>query len=653
MSEANSNAAPDIGQGLSIEAGPEIVRNERHWRARTAEGQAVVLAQLRPELADDESLRRRYVYEAERLAAIDAPALAAVLATGPTPDARDPSAIAPWRLRSQPSGIRLDRVLDERAPLPVDECIALLLSLATAVHELNSAGLVLRDLEPRTVVLAEDQRVCITDVGLARVDILSSRTASSLMLESSAYAAPEHLLATLIDARADVFSVAACAWHALTGVPPFSEESPFLRDYSALPALDQLREHLPEGLGDLLKSCLSEDPDSRPNGCEQLIDMLQGGERAALQVIELVRCQACGMELRLGLRLCLHCGKEAVLFEKAGDEQEYSVVLKAAKEEQAFYALLHRFFEDVAEEAPPKLNFLVGDPRMYSKAENKSRIRLPVALLEGLTKESATALVQRLKKDGLKAVVKKGALKASSGKRVGRGLMISGLGIGGLFATLGLALGAAPVAVIGAIGGGGMVVAGAIVKRVSKAPAEKPALAQLREAPLALPASDPYVARMADLLGKDLAPDLREQVSALALLVQRLCDHRDENRSAQSMLDMLLEPLDELVSLIGEEVEAIATIDYDLRDLDEGHLVRAIARSHAREEARSRRTELLAGLDKLRELEDRRATHMSDLLQAAALLQRSVSLGLSHTDGKLLQSNRITMALASLGETES
>lgn len=651
MSDAKSEALPDVGQELRIEKGPETVRNERRWMVRTAEGETLVLAQLRPELADDESLRRRYVYEAERLAAISAPALARTLATGPAPDARDPNALAPWRLRSHPTGRRLDRVFDERAPLPIDEAVALLRSLCTAVHQLNSAGLVLRDLEPRSVVLLEDQSVRITDVGLARVDILSSRTASSLMLESSAYAAPEHLRATLIDARADLFSVAAIAWHGLTGVPPFDEDSPFLRDYSALPLLRDLRAEIPPGLGELLRSCLQEDPDLRPNSCAHVIDILQGVTPNALAVIELVCCQACGEELRLGLRLCLHCGKEAVQFSKAEGGQAYSVVLKQAKEDQAFHSKLRKFFEDVGEQPPEHLNFLVGDVRMYSKAEIKSRIKLPVALLSGLSKESANALVTRLQKEGLKVKANKGAPGPPSGKAVGRGLMIAGGGVGLILGGVGLLAGIAPVAIVGAIIGGSLALAGAIVRRVSKPPVPRSALGQLREAPLALPASDPYVARLGELLGKELAADLREQVSALALLVQRLCDHRNENRGAADSLAMLLEPLDALVTVICEEVEAIASIDQDLKGLDEGHLVRAIARSRAREEERGRRSDLLAGLDKLRQLEDRRATHMSDLLQAAALLDRTVSLGLSETDGKLLESNRITMALASLGDS--
>jgi hypothetical protein len=164
-----------------------------------------------------------------------------------------------------------------------------------------------------------------------------------------------------------------------------------------------------------------------------------------------------------------------------------------------------------------------------------------------------------------------------------------------------------------------------------------------------LPVSDPYVARLASLLGQDLAADVREQVSELALLVQRLCDHRADSKDETGALEMLLEPLSNLVDLIGEEVDSICAIDAELASLDEGTLVRAIAASDARDEGRTKRTHFLEGLDRLRALEDRRAVHLGALLQAAALLARTVRLGLSETDGQLLNSNRITMALASLG----
>lgn len=639
--------APSTGHALTVDPLPETVRNEVRWSARTSDGDLVVLAQLLPALACDESLRRRYVYEAERLANTDNPFLAQVLAVGPQPDPRSPDAVPPWRLRCEPTGTRLDRFLDERAPLPIDEAIDLLRRLARAVHSLNTEDLVLRDLEPRSIVLRGNGDPIITDVGLARVDILSSRTASSLMLESSAYAAPEHLRATVVDARADVYTLAAIAWQALCGVLPYDEGSPFLRDYSSLPALGTMRDGIPKGLDELLRSCLNEHPDDRPNSSEELLHRLDGGTTEALSAIERVRCQACGKELRLGLRLCLHCGKTAVQFERETDGPGYNIVLRKAKEDQVFHERLRRFFEDVGEGPPPELNFLIGDSRMYSKGERKARTKLPVALLRGLSLDTALALSKRLKSDGFDVKSKKGILVPRRRKRARRMMWFGGLGGGALVATAAVT-GSWMLLLAGVFGGITMFSVGA-VKRHQARQEDIPPLAELRAGPAALPASDPFVSRIASLLTKELAADVREQVSDLALLVQRLCDHRAEAADESGALAMLTEPLDALVALICEEVESIHAIDVELAELDEGALIRAIASSEARSEERSSRMHFLSGLDRLRALEDRRASHMGALLQAGALLERTVGLGLSETDGRLLESNRITTALAALG----
>lgn len=639
-------APPQIDRVLHVESELEAVRNEHRWKCRTDEGEAVVLAQLLPELAADESLRRRYVYEAERLASIQCSSLAEVLAVGPKPDPRDPKAAPPWRLRLDPKGVRLDRWLSERSPVPPDEGIELLGRLAEAVHSLNLAGVVLRDLEPRSIVLGEHKSITITDVGLARVDILSSRTASSLMLESSAYAAPEHLRATVVDARADVYTLGAIAWQALTGVLPYDEDSPFLRKYDSLPNLAELRQGIPPGIDKLLRSCLSEDPQARPKSAGQLVDILRGSVQG-VQGLERVRCQACGEELRLGLRLCLNCGKAAVQFTQALDGDGYSVSLRKATEEPAFHSKLQRFFEDVAAGPVPRLNFLIGDARMYSKAERLRRIALPAALFNDLSKESAEALAERLSADGIKVKVEQGDSRTRTLRRAKRYLW-AGAGIAATGVIGAAAASFAPLAIIGGVVGGMVMGGGALVRRYAKRLPNR-GLAQLRKAPLALPASDPYVVRLASLLADELSPDVREQVSELALLVQRLVDHRAEGEGAQGALDMLMEPLSNLVSLVCDEVEALRGIDKELSSLDEGHLIRAIAASRAREEDRSHRREFLAGLDRIRSLEDRRSLHMGDLLQASALLDRVVQMGLAETDEALLQSNRITMALAALG----
>src|SRR5204862_533614 len=84
-------------------------------------------------------------------------------------------------------------------------------ALAELVQTFHAAGAILRDLDPRSIVVAADG-MWFTDVGHARLAILSSRTASSLLLESSPYLAPEALVETIVDARADIYSIGVVLW---------------------------------------------------------------------------------------------------------------------------------------------------------------------------------------------------------------------------------------------------------------------------------------------------------------------------------------------------------------------------------------------------------------------------------------------------------
>ncbi len=640
---------PRLPETVTIVDGPIRVGNELRWHVTRADGEPAVLVQLVPELADDESVRRRYVYEAERLRDLAAPAVAPTFGIGPAPDPRDPAAAPPWRLRADPSGETLAAWLDRRAPAPADEAVALVATVADAVHGVHAAGAVLRDLEPRSVVLGSDGAVWLTDIGLARVDILSTRTASSLMLESSPYAAPEHLRATVVDPRADVYTLGAIAWHALAGEPP--NAGGLFRTATALPPLQDVAD-VTSDLADFVARCLADDVDARPETARDVAEVLRGRAAVGSGTTALARiaCQACGAALRPGMRLCVSCGKQAVQFTHVDADvpasDRYRVVLRTAKDDADFLHTLRAFFETVGEGPPPELNFLTGDARMYSRDERKRRTRLPVPLFSDLSEPVAEDLAERLRALGMKVRVER-ADRPHAGQRRAKRLMGIGLGssvvgigalIAGTFVTGGVLLG------VGAV----TTVAGAISMAVWKERSTEP-MAQLRSAPAALPASDPLVARVAaPLSDDDLAADVRERVSELALLVQRLVDHRAAHAGSADVA-LVTEPVEPLVALIEAEVAAIATIDRNLADLDEGVIVRALATAEARGDGQANRAELLDGLDRLRSLEDARSQHMQRLLDAASLVRRTVELGLSMQDDDLPATRDRNLALALAG----
>ena len=648
--------APEALAGQRVVGEPRRLRHELAWSIELPDGRRAVLAQLAPELAAEPALRRRWVVDMERLAALPASRLAPTLAIGPAPDPRAAEAEPPWRVQLDPPGESLEQVL-ARAPLPVDEAVELGARLADAVQSCHAVGVVLRELDPRSVVIADDG-LWLTDVGHARLAILSSRTASSLLLESSPYAAPEALVATVVDARADVYSLGVVLWRALTGRVPFEASLVGARRaLPELPELNKLRGEVPRELARLVTRCLAHAPEQRPPTARDVAESLHGRGTDVALVVARATCQACGAAMRVGLRLCLACGKQAVQFHRAppGDLDAQSILLVRAKEDAAFGAALHEFFATVASEVP-KLNFVIGDARMYGKTELAQRHRLPAVLVGDLAPETGTALVTQLEARGFK-VRTVTPRKLRRQRRQLRGVFVGGI--------------AAFVASLIAIAaGGGLAAIGALALAVTipvtliaglrysgaKVMARRTPLGELRAAPAALPAGDALVAAIASALTAARSPDVRARLEELALLVQRLCDAKagltgSATGADRADLDRVTAPVRPLVDVASSTAAAIDAIDHQLTSLDEGAMVRALARCEARHEAPELRLELLAGLDTLRQLEDERARLFGRLLEITSLARAAVAFGLQHAAALRSDDIEVAHALAALDET--
>ena len=615
-------APPEAIPGQRVVGEPRRLRHELAWPIELPDGRRAVLAQLVPELAADLALRRRWVVDMERIAALPVARLAPTLAIGPAPDPRAAGAEPPWRVRLDPPGQTLDARL-RRAPLPDDEAIALAGELADALQSLHAAGAVLRDLDPRAIVLGDDGRAWFTDIGHARLAILSSRTASSLLLESSPYAAPEALIGTVVDARADVYSLGVVIWRALTGDVPFAAS--LIAARTDVPDLAALRPTAPPPLVALVTRCLAHDPEQRPPTARDVADALRGKAADTAIAVRRTPCQACGAAMAAGLRLCLSCGKQAVQFHRTapGDPDGVALVLHGAGEDAALLARLAAFFDAVAT-ATPHLNFVVGDRRMYSKAELARRHAVPAVLVADLQPDTAAALANRLRGDGFKVSATTPRRIARKHRRATRIALAGAVGVAGSIAVLAGGAGVVGVVPLCLSIGAGLI--GYIRRRRAAREARRLPLGELRPTPAMLPAGDAQVAAVAAALAATRSPDVRARLEELAVLVQRLCDaHQALAGDAPDRA-----PIAALVELARTTAAAIDTVDGQLATLDEGALVRALARSEARREAPALRVDLLAGLDSLRRLEDQRAVLFGRLLEITSLARTAIDLQLAH-----------------------
>jgi serine/threonine-protein kinase len=116
-------------------------------------------------------------------------------------------------------GEDVEEMLRRRGPLPPREAAAVAVHAAGALEHAHRHGVVHGDVKPSNLMITLDGRLKVTDFGLARV--IEAQRTTSWVAGTPAYMAPEHLAGRRVDARADVFSLAASLYEMLTAALPF------------------------------------------------------------------------------------------------------------------------------------------------------------------------------------------------------------------------------------------------------------------------------------------------------------------------------------------------------------------------------------------------------------------------------------------------
>ena len=127
-------------------------------------------------------------------------------------------------------GVTLRRELDRVDRLPIDETLRIIREVAGALQAAHKTGLVHRDIKPDNIMLEGDERrVLLMDFGVAKALAVEGEelTASGALVGTPLYMSPEQASGeTHIDHRSDIYSLGVVAFQMLTGVPPFTAESP-------------------------------------------------------------------------------------------------------------------------------------------------------------------------------------------------------------------------------------------------------------------------------------------------------------------------------------------------------------------------------------------------------------------------------------------
>ncbi|MGC5249121.1 serine/threonine-protein kinase [Gordonia sp. DT219] len=247
---------------------------------------------LPADLSRDPMFRQRFAREAELASSIVHPSIVTIYNSGEHDGHL-------WLSMEYIDGVDGGELL-RRSPRGLNPVLvsAIATAVAAALDAAHARGLLHRDVKPANILVAQGdsddpthtsagppERVLLADFGIAKTtDDVSNLTSANMFLGTVAYVAPEQLLGSVADGRADQYSLAATLFQFLCGRPPFegtSQANVIAAHLSDTPpAISALRPATPPALDDVMNRALSKSPEDRYSSCGELADQLTGALRA-------------------------------------------------------------------------------------------------------------------------------------------------------------------------------------------------------------------------------------------------------------------------------------------------------------------------------------------------------------------------------------
>jgi serine/threonine protein kinase len=187
-------------------------------------GRMVAIKTIRASsMGDDDSesreFRERFVREAQTAGILSHPHIVTIHDIGEDPDTQT-SFIAMEYIE----GKNLKSLLSERANFSYDQIAEMIAQVAEAIDYAHRKGIIHRDIKPANIIITTDEKVKITDFGIAKI-ASSNLTTTGQFLGTPNYMSPEQVSGAPVDGRSDIFSLGVVLYELLTHRKPFVGEN--------------------------------------------------------------------------------------------------------------------------------------------------------------------------------------------------------------------------------------------------------------------------------------------------------------------------------------------------------------------------------------------------------------------------------------------
>ena len=234
----------------------------------------VAIKVLHAFLADDPEFRTRFSGEARNIARLKHPHIVQVydfdfdeevenyfmvmeLVDGPT-------------LKELLTGRR-----DKGDAFSLSETLRIVRQAASALSYAHKDGMIHRDVKPANLMIDKDDRLVLTDFGIAKMMSTPQSTLTGGMVGTPAYMSPEQGTGDLGDERSDLYALGIIMYEMLTGELPYFADTPLgvimKHANEPVPSVSESRPHLPKSVDTIVKKLMAKLPENRYQTADELI----------------------------------------------------------------------------------------------------------------------------------------------------------------------------------------------------------------------------------------------------------------------------------------------------------------------------------------------------------------------------------------------
>jgi beta-lactam-binding protein with PASTA domain len=233
----------------------------------------VAVKVLSPTFAADPTFVERFRREAQAAASLNHPNIVAVYDWGQSDDTS-------FIVMEYVNGQTLGELINRYGTVPAMEAARIAADIADALEFAHRNGVVHRDVKPGNVLITPEGGVKVTDFGIARAESSDTLTKTGAVLGTATYFSPEQAQGLALDGRSDVYALGVVLYEMLTGIAPFTADSPVsvaykhVREEPVPPT--RVKPGIPGALDRIVLTAMTKDVALRyPSAAEMRADLLR------------------------------------------------------------------------------------------------------------------------------------------------------------------------------------------------------------------------------------------------------------------------------------------------------------------------------------------------------------------------------------------